>query len=80
MSRLRTMTPIASVLVLSVATVACAETTKAPAKAAEQPAKPVMPMEGKCGGNMKMDPTNTETSKSGEASSKAMEGKCGGMK
>ncbi len=80
MSKLKTMIPIASVLALSVATVACAETTKAPAKPAEQPAKPAMPMEGKCGSNMKMDSATTQTGKQGEASGKTMEGKCGGMK
>lgn len=80
MSKLKTMIPIASILVLSLATVACAETAKEPAKPAEQPAKPAMPMEGKCGGSMKMDPATTQTGKPGEASRKTMEGKCGSMK
>ena len=50
MSKLKTMIPIAGVLAVSVAAMACAETTKAPAKPVVQSAKPAMPMEGKCGG------------------------------
>lgn len=80
MSKLKTMTPIASVLVLSLGTVACAEPAKAPVKPVAQPAKPAMPMEGKCGSSMKMDQATTQAGKPGEASSKNMEGKCGGMK
>ena len=58
MSKLKTMTPIASVLVLSLSTVACAEPAKA-TKPVALPAKPTMPMEGKCGSSMKMDPNTT---------------------
>lgn len=80
MSKLKTMTPIASVLVLSLATVACAETAKEVAKSVEQPATPAIPIEGKCGSNMKMDTDTSEVGKAKEASAKTMEGKCGAMK
>lgn len=82
MSKLKTMIPIAGVLALSVATVACAETTKAPAKPVVQSAKPAMPMEGKCGSGMKMGPATTTQAGKPEAatSGKTMEGKCGSMK
>lgn len=56
MSTLKTMTPIASVLMLSLAAVAHAEPTKVPGNpaAATQTAKPAKPMEGKCGAGSKM--------------------------
>lgn len=80
MSKLKTIIPIAGVLAVSVAAMACAETTKAPAKPVVQSAKSTMPMEGKCGSGMKMAPAAMQASKPDSSSSKAMEGKCGGMK
>lgn len=54
MSKLKTMIPVASLLVLSITTVVHAETSKAPDKAAKTTsAKMAMPTEGKCGGHMK---------------------------
>lgn len=81
MSQLKTMMPVASVLALVLATVASAETARTPARPVVSPTKAVTPMEGKCGGNMRMKPAASEAGKSSQASKpKAMEGRCGGMK
>lgn len=53
MSALKTMIPVASLLMLSMTTVVHAETSTASGKAAVASTKMVMPAEGKCGGHMK---------------------------
>ena len=74
MSTLKTMIPVASLLMLSMTTAAHAETSNAPAKAAAASTKMAMPAEGKCGGSMKAGEGKCGAM-AGKPAPKAMDGK-----
>lgn len=76
---MKTMIPLASVLALSVASIAHADPAS-PQQAAKS--KPAAAMEGKCGAGMKMDSAHTSQQKPHAPAKqpKAKEAKCGGMK